>query len=257
MNDHHEANRKGWDAVSPGWQANIDAQGIWRRCHREPELVLTPEEMEFLRDVAGKDVCVLGSGDNVVAFALAGMGARVTSVDISQVQLDTAAHRARELGLEMQFLRADVTDLSALADETSDLVYTGGHVAVWVSDLNRYYAEACRILKPWSLFVVNEYHPFRRIWQWGVDRLELECRYFDRGPFEYDRSDMVGGAEPGSLPSFEFHWTVSDYVSAMVAAGCELVSLKEFGDGREEWEGSALEGLPLSLLVVGRKLAPP
>ena len=105
MNDHHEANRKGWDAVSPGWQANIDAQGIWRRCHREPELVLTPEEMEFLRDVAGKDVCVLGSGDNVVAFALAGMGARVTSVDISQVQLDTAAHRgALDAGFPEQSL---------------------------------------------------------------------------------------------------------------------------------------------------------
>ena len=239
--------------MSPGWQTNVDAQGLWRRCHREPELVLAKEEMEYLRDVAGKDVCVLGSGDNVVAFALAGMGARVTSVDISQVQLDIAAGRAAELGLDIQFLRADVTDLGAIDDETFGLVYTGGHVAVWVSDLNRYYAEACRILKQGCLCIVNEYHPFRRVWQWGADRLVLENKYFDRGPFEYDRSDMVEAAAPGSLPSFEFHWSVSDYVSALMAAGCELVSLHEFGDGLEEWEASPLEGLPLALLLVGRK----
>ena len=54
------------------------------------------------------------------------------------------------------FVRADVTDLSVLAANTFDLVYTGGHVAVWISDLSQYYAEAGRILRPGGLFIVNE-----------------------------------------------------------------------------------------------------
>jgi hypothetical protein len=37
-------------------------------------------ETPFLKDIDGKDVCVLGSGDNEVAFALAGLGGQVTSV---------------------------------------------------------------------------------------------------------------------------------------------------------------------------------
>lgn len=253
MNRYHEANRQGWDAVSDGWQANIDTQGLWRRCHLEPELALAQEELAYLRDVAGKSVCVLGSGDNLVAFALAGLGAHVTSVDISQTQLDTAARRADELALTIRFIRADVTDLREIEDESFDLVYTGGHVAVWVSDLNRYYAEAGRILKPSGTCLVNEYHPFRRIWKWGAPRLELECGYLNRGPFEYDRSDQVDGAEPGSFPSFEFNWTVSDYVAAMQAAGCELLSLQEFGDAQQDWEGTPLAGLPECLLLVGSK----
>jgi len=255
VNTYHEANRRGWDAASAGWQAGIEARGEWRRCHREPQLVLAKEELAFLQPVAGKAVCVLGSGDNLVVFALAGMGADVTSVDISQAQLDTAARRAAELSLDVHFVRADVAELNMLEDETFDLVYTGGHVAVWVSDLRRYYAEACRILRPGGTFLVNEYHPVRRIWKWGTDRLELESSYFARGPSEYDRAADIAGHDSGPLISYEFHWTVGDYVAAMLAAGCELVCLEEFGEGVEDWEEPPLSGLPLCLLLVGRKRA--
>jgi len=119
--------------------------------------------LEYLDGLSGTRVCVLGSGDNQVVFALAGLGAAVTSVDISQNQLDIAMKRSDELGLMVSFVRADVTDLSSLATASFDVVYTGGHVAVWVADLAKYYSEAARILRPNGLYVVNEYHPFRRI----------------------------------------------------------------------------------------------
>ena len=253
MNEAHEANRKGWDAVSPHWQARVDATKDWRRSSADPTVALNDQELEVLGDPSGKQACVLGSGDNLVAFALSGLGACVTSVDISQQQLDIAAGRANELGLDIAFVRADVTDLSALADGAFDLVYTGGHVACWVSDLKTYYAEAVRILKTGGTFLVNEYHPFRRIWKELPDRLEIETGYFDRGPYRYDRSEDVPGAEPGSLPSYEFNWTVGDFAQAILDAGCELLALKERGDQPQSWERIPLEGLPASLLMVGRK----
>src|SRR5215510_8680963 len=138
-------------------------------------------EMPFLKDIDGQDVCVLGSGDNEVAFALAGLGGHVTSVDISERRLAVAAERARTLGLQLAFLQADVTDLSALEDNSFDLVYTGGHMSVWISDIQKYYAEGVRILKPDRLFVVNEYHPLRRMWL-DAGGPEPHHRYFDRGP---------------------------------------------------------------------------
>jgi len=252
MNEFHEANRKGWDAASPGWQAQVEAQGAWRRVSLDPTVVFDRLELDYLGDVQGKQVCVLGSGDNLVVFALAGMGARMTSVDISQTQLDIAAERAREIGLSITFIRADVTDLSVLAANTFDLVYTGGHVAVWVADLSQYYAEAGRILRPGGLFIVNEYHPFRRIWKWDFGRLEVESPYFARGPHLFDRADEVG-APAGSLPSYEFHWTIADFVAAMQAGGCTLRALHEYGDQAEAWESVPLTGLPQFLLLVGQK----
>ena len=74
-----------------------------------------------------------------VVFVLAGMGASVTSVDVAQQQLDIAQRRAREFGLAVEFVRADVTDLAAFANNSFDVVYTGGHVTVWVADLSSYY----------------------------------------------------------------------------------------------------------------------
>jgi len=264
MSQHpmHEANRRGWDAVSAGWQAEIDARVDWRGIPADIQLVLDDVELKYLGDVSGQSVCVLGSGDNLAAFALAAAGARVTSVDISAAQLDIAAGRADELGLTIRFLRADVADLHELPDDCFDIVYTGGHVAVWVSDLRRYYGEGCRILKSGGLFIVNEYHPFRRLWKLAEGPLQQELHYFDHGPFTYDRSEeLIEGAgptdsqrPPSPLPSYEFHWTVSDMTGAMLEGGCELLAMEEYGDGRQDWEGGApLEKLPANLLLVGRK----
>ena len=60
------------------------------------------------------------------------------SVDISARRLAVAADRARILDLSVRFVQADVTDLSVLADDSFGLVYTGGHVSVWVADIQQY-----------------------------------------------------------------------------------------------------------------------
>ena len=127
MNDFHESNRACWNQWADWWRRKADQRGVWRECHRDPTLVLTPGEMRFLSNVRGKDVCVLGSGDNEVVFALAGMGAHVTSVDISEKQLEVARERAGVLGLDVSFARADVTDLASVADANFDVVYTRPH----------------------------------------------------------------------------------------------------------------------------------
>jgi len=247
--EHHEANRAFWDASTQWWKEKEDKRGLWMKAHTDPSLVLSSSEMPFLRDVRGKRVCVLGSGDNEAAFALAGLGGAITSVDISQARLGVAAERARSLGLELTFLRADVTDLSALADDSFDLVYTGGHMSVWISDILKYYAEAVRVLKPGGLVVVNDYHPIRRMWL-EADGAKPRHRYFDRGPYEYKSAE--------GLPTFEYHWTVADHVQAVVDAGCRIVKVDEHGErvADEFWMKSDLDGLPANLMIVGRKDQP-
>jgi SAM-dependent methyltransferase len=124
-------------------------------------------------------------------------------------------------------------------------------VAVWVSDLRRYYAEAARILKPGGLLIVSEYHPFRRVWKRSPSELEVGFNYFDRGPYRSNVAADVLYPEPGQLEQFEFHWTVADYVSAIVCSGCRIVHIEEFGDTSEKWEGAPMNGLPGTLLLVG------
>lgn len=253
MNEYHRANRARWNLGADEWAAMHDRRGTWRVAHRNPEQVFLRQEMELIGDADGRHVCVLGSGDNLAAYAFAGMGARVTSVDISVEQLAVAEHRARELGLSIEFVESDVSDLGCLKDASFDMVYTGGHVAVWVSDLTAYYREAIRVLRRGGLFLVNEYHPFRRIWKDRASSLEVGFSYFDNGPHEYSASESVLEKAPGEVKQFEFHWTVSEYLSAVIDQGVDLIRFEEIGDEPEGWEVAPLKGLPQMLLIAGRK----
>ena len=119
MLPEHEANRRYWDAQASRWRELRDRDGLWTRCAAEPDLAFEGEALAMIRryggDLTGKRACVIGSGDNYAAFALAGLGARVTSTDISQGQLDVARDRAEALGLDIDFIRADAAALAPSA----------------------------------------------------------------------------------------------------------------------------------------------
>ena len=249
----HEANKKRWNVAAHAWAKMHDERGTWRTCHRDPKEVFTDTELHHLGDLRGKQVCVLGSGDNLACFALAGLGANVTSVDISEVQLEVAAERAKKLALDIAFVQADVCDLSALAAQSFHAVYTGGHVAVWVSDLPQYYREAARLLRNEGVFIVNEYHPFRRVWKQGVDHLVLHYDYYDRGPFQFQSNAEIMGPNEDALTTYEFHWSVSDFINAIVGSGLTIIHAEEFGDHVGDWEGAPLHGLPEFMLLVSKK----
>ena len=146
-----------------------------------------------------------------------------------------------------------MTDLRPIPDESFDLVYTGGHVAVWVSDLRRYYREAIRILRPGGLLLINEYHPFRRVWRDVEDVLEVGFTYFNSGPHPYDASEELFDPEPGEVTQYELHWTVSQMLNAVIEQGVALTRFEELGEDAEGWEVPPLAGLPNWLIIAGRK----
>jgi ubiquinone/menaquinone biosynthesis C-methylase UbiE len=174
------------------------------------------------------------------------MGANVTSVDISEKQLEVAQERAAILGLDISFLRADITDLSSLPDNKFDIVYTGGHMSVWISDIAKCYNEAVRILRPKGLFIVNDYHPTRRMWHESDSPAPLN-RYLNRGPYKYKTKE--------GHSQIEFHWTAADHIQAVIDAGCIVLKVDEYREGKEEedYAASVPPALPLYLLIVGQK----
>ena len=91
------------------------------------------------------------------------------------------------------------------------------------------------------------------MWKESLDSLELEFGYFDRGPHHYTYSDDILSRNTGSYASYEFHWTISDYIDTVMNLGCEMIKVDEYGDESEGWESAPLQGLPQSLLIVAKK----
>jgi SAM-dependent methyltransferase len=265
MNPMHAANRKYWDATAPSWQALRDRDGLWRKCSIQPDLAFDGQALEliraFLGELQGKPACVIGSGDNYAAFALAGLGARVTSVDISAQQLQVAARRAGSLGLEIEFVRADAADLALIPGDTFDLVCSSNGFFVWIADPGRVFAEVQRVLKPGGYYIFYDLHPFMRPWKDQVAPIEMEKPYSETGPFIYDESGQA---------VYEFNWRLSDLINPLLDSGLLLRRLVESppkdprfwqdssyipGDdaGLQDWRRNPRAGLPVWLTLAAQK----
>jgi SAM-dependent methyltransferase len=261
----HIANQRYWDATASRWQELRDRDNLWQKCPHQPELAFQGGSLEmicaFMGDLHGKRVCVIASGDNYAAFGLAGMGARVTSTDISQAQLQIATQRAEILGLEIEFLRADAADLALIADDGFDLVCSTNGLFVWIASPRRVFDQVYRILKPGGYYIFYDIHPFLRPWKDQLAPLEMEKPYTETGPFI---------SEEPSGPVYEFNWRISDVLNPLLESGLVLRRLAEspptdsrfwqdssYLPGNDErlldWKVNPRAGLPVWLSITSQK----
>jgi SAM-dependent methyltransferase len=263
----HAANRRHWDHAASHWRDARDLDGIWRELPAHPELAFEGGAFDLITtsmpSLRGAKVCVVGSGDNYAAFALAACGAVVTSVDISQRQLDTAAERGAALQLDLDFVRGDAADLGGLSDAGFDLVVSTNGFFVWIGDLRRLFAGLWRILRAGGIYVFYDVHPFQRPFEREADGLRLLKPYRDSGPI----------ADPDG--TYEFHWTMGAILNALTDTGFALESVLEsaprhqrfwedghydYQTGNQEladWKQNPLAGLPAWLTVAARRLEHP
>jgi SAM-dependent methyltransferase len=264
-NPMHEANRRYWEALARRWQALRGQDRLWEQIPSHPELAFDGEVFqligEYLSDLHGKRAAVIGSGYNYAAFALAGMGARVTSSDISQGQLQVAAERAALLRLEINFQQADAAELAALHGDQFDLVCSSNGFFVWIAEPGKVFSAVQRVLKASGYYIFYDVHPFQRPWKDQRQPIEMEKPYTDTGPY-FTQED--------GQPSYEFHWRLSDLLNPLLASGLQLVRLVEspardsrfwqdntYLPGDEQclldWQFNPRAGLPVWLTIAAQK----
>ncbi len=246
--------------VAPSWERNPEDSDIWRRVVVMPSLALNRAELEFLGPVAGKRVAVLDSGEGLVPLALASMGAKVTVIDSSSSGLDMVMVRAQIVGVEVDFREAEFTNLKVLGRDFFEILYmaqiTGG-----IEDLGRFYSEVYQIIVPGGRVVLNEYHPFRKIWKQEPGQPRIARSYFERRGQEVDDEyedgmkmglGFAGGSRLVSS-KFEYRWTVADHFYFLTGAGFQVIGMEEVGDARQAWELPNLRGLPEQLIIAAEK----
>ena len=223
MNEKHEANRKEWNRGAAWWKNVRDEDGLWKIIPEKPDLAFAGSAYQFIQEYIkpffGKKACVIGSGDNYAVFALASMGMKVTSLDISEAQLSNAVDRAKELGLKIDFIRSDASEMKGLSDNAFDLVFSSNGFYGWISDLNALFNEVARILKKNGYYISYDVHPFQRPWINDTGKLELGKPYSDTRPLTED---------PETDPkTFEFQWTLADILNPPAKSGLKLLRIGE------------------------------
>lgn len=107
------------------WRALVKSRALYTR----PLLSLdeaaarrVADARGWLGDLAGRRVLCLAGGGGRESAAFALLGARVTVFDLSAEQLEQDRLAAAHYGLEVETVRGDMRDLSALPDSAFDVV---------------------------------------------------------------------------------------------------------------------------------------
>ncbi len=140
---------EGWIEDGWEWGAPIDTETYRKAKNGEWDIYLTPTRPvphDYFPPLKGAKVLGLASGGGQQMPIMAALGAEVTLLDLSQVQLDTDAKVARREKYDIRLVNGDITKPLPFKSNTFDLVLFP--VAnCYIESLYPLYKEISRILK--------------------------------------------------------------------------------------------------------------
>lgn len=212
-----------WDRLSPIYQAHHEFStedvhyGPWAPLERD---------LQLLGDVGGMRILDLGCGGGQCSIAFARQGAIVTGVDLSEVQLAYARRLAAQENVAVRLVHASAEDLSALASDSYDLVFSV-NTLTYVARAAACLAECNRVLMRGGRLVLSLDHPLRHSFlDAGLADLDDELSivpvrsYYDEGWHRW--------RWPGSgIVLQSYHRTIGQWTDLLAAAGMQLLRIVE------------------------------
>lgn len=210
---HARENRRHWNAMAHEWVEAGERHwameepvwGIWGVPERE--LNLLPASMDGMRAIE------LGCGTGYVSAWMRRRGARVTGIDLSASQLETARRLSEAHGLEIEWVEGSA-ERTPFADEGFDFAISEYGAAIWC-DPRIWIPEAWRLLRPGGRLVFLGHHAWAQVCtpsDGGPVGNRLEHSYFD-----LHRMDWTSAAEdPGGV---EFALPISGWMALIRETG--------------------------------------
>jgi len=218
-------NRTHWDELAPVHAESYDYRKLLDGGH-----VLDVIQIKEVGDVRDKTMLHLQCQIGTDTLSWARLGAEVTGVDISPESLLVAEKLAKDAGLQARFIESSIFDLFEKLDAAFDIVYTSVGVLCWLSDLNAWAGIIRKYLKPGGFFYLMESHPFMYVFDDESEDLIVRHPYFQNGtPINWP-ADYPDYSDPDYMvrsPSWEWHWSMSDIMNALIRNGMRIEFLNE------------------------------
>jgi SAM-dependent methyltransferase len=214
---------------------------------------LNEDELAAVGEIRGRRVLQLACSTGDEALTLARLGADVTAVDIAPTHVETARGKAEALHLGIDFIEGDMMRLEP-AIRGFDLVFISWGGLCWAPSVDAWARSVADRLNPGGRLVISEHHPL-----WEVltvtesGGLIVSSDYFGTGrdgyvdPRKAPEITRRLGVPP--VPHRSFVWSIASVVTAVLAAGLTIRSLREFPEA-EMYAGLAeATNLPATYLL--------
>lgn len=215
-------NRAAWNAYdeSNPWTVPVDEETIRRARNGDWGVLLTECKTvpkAWFPHLEGIDLLGLASGGGQQMPIFAALGARVTSFDNSDAQLDKDSLVARREGFSIRTVQGDMRDLSAFDDDSFDLIF---HPVsnVFCPDVKPVWHECYRVLRPNGYLMAGFMNPAEFIF----DYPSLEQGRFDvRFKLPVNEYEAYGEAyfESDNDPAVCFSHSYQDQFGGQCDAG--------------------------------------
>jgi ubiquinone/menaquinone biosynthesis C-methylase UbiE len=225
--------------VAGYWNQNAEA---WTRLSRAGfdvyrDYFNTPCFLRMLPDVRDLRGLDIGCGEGHNTRLLAGRGARMDAVDISDVFINHARQSEFEEPLGIAYQQASAAELP-FSDQTFDFV-TGFMSFMDIPETEKVILESYRVLKPGGFLQFSITHPCFQTsrWKWILDekgnRSAMACGdYFSRKDGSIDQwmyttlpDDLKGRYPDFRIPRFDR--TLSFWLNLLIETGFTLEQFEE------------------------------
>jgi SAM-dependent methyltransferase len=219
------------------WKALSDADALFTR----PRLDLTAAQARQWIDPDGRFgdlnekyvLCLAGGGgQQSAAFTL--LGAKVTVVDLSPEQLERDLRVAKEYGVSIETVQADMRDLSGLPADGFDIVHQPYSIN-FVSDFREVFGQVKRVLRNggqyWFVFA-NPFTMSTRQSDWNGSGYVLGGPYIVGAEVTYDDQDWVydRGSNAQIQGPIEYRHDLAAIVNGLIDLGFSIRHVSDNAD---------------------------
>ena len=222
-----DANRAHWDEIAPVHLKSYSIDGLMAGVSRIDAI-----QKKELYPIKGMDLIHLQCHIGTDTLSLAMDGANVTGVDFSAKSIGIAKDLAAKLRIPSVFLEANVLDLQSTIATKYDIVYTSKGVLPWISNIEKWAETISFLLKENGIFYIMESHPASYMFDDTKEGdLQIKYPYFhQKEPIHFD-DDHPDYSDHGYIPvnkTYEWMWSISDIVNALIRNGLKIEMLNEY-----------------------------
>lgn len=218
--DYQSGNRKAWNSLAD--TGSLFAKVASDEECRNPLKVLDGRGW-LPESVAGLQVLCLASGGGWQSILYAVAGADVTVVDLSDSMLKLDEREAKRRGVSMRLVQGSMDDLSALADQSFDIVHQPVSTC-YVPDLKPVYSEIGRVLRDHGIYISQHKQPVSLQISHRTERHQfvIGVEYYHEGPLPRQQDESY--REPGAT---EYLHRLEDLVGGLCRSGFVIEDLRE------------------------------
>lgn len=221
--DYQYLNSKAWDEEvkrNNYWTRIISKEDALKARNGEPMIRLSPVKyvpLDWIKDTKGKEVLLLAGGGGQQTPTLASYGAKVTTLDNSESQLNQDKIALQRFDLYAKLIKGSMDNLP-FSDSSFDYVINPVSIN-FIESASKVFDEVHRVLKSGATFIYGVANPVLYIFDEKVQEKRLKVKY--TLPFSDSKAKSAREKEKmiKKRDTFEFSHTLDELIGGLINKG--------------------------------------